>query len=399
MSDLDSRLASLDPAAGRPYAHRNLEAMIERVTREPARARRRWWLGFRFKIVGAVGASAAVTAAAVVALGGVGTGLPLVAIQSALTGAGQLSATTFAPSSPPSSISSNALAPSQYVVARSALSTSTPAVESRRILLPVSPSKEIARLAKVFGVSGPAHFDASTRQWTVASGSGAAIEYDAAGLATWYYSSSTPSVAPATASGRAATTMPSTRSVERLATRYLRRLGVGYAVASPRVSTSTVSSLVHGRAVTSSQETLTCTVRVEGVATSQSVVVTVDAHDRLLYASGPVFRLGQGLAYPLRSASKAVAALDQGRAASASSSAATTPVRRVTVRLESTVLVPFKLRDGALWLLPVYRYGVSPKASVGVGEVTAWSVLAIEPRYLHVDSGASGVSPTGSLAG
>ena len=39
MSDVEDRLAALDPAANQPYHHADLDAMITRIVATPARAR------------------------------------------------------------------------------------------------------------------------------------------------------------------------------------------------------------------------------------------------------------------------------------------------------------------------------------------------------------------------
>src|ERR1035437_7745375 len=87
MSDFEERLAALDPAAGRPYQHQDLDALISRITSQRVTPRRQVSRGFQLKMAGAFAASALLTLGAITALQGAGTNLPLLAIQGTRTGA------------------------------------------------------------------------------------------------------------------------------------------------------------------------------------------------------------------------------------------------------------------------------------------------------------------------
>jgi anti-sigma-K factor RskA len=84
MSDFADRLAALDPAAGQPYQHRNLDALISRVTAEPRRAPRRLWRSIELKVAASLVVVTAVAAGAIAILQG-GPALAPLAIQNTNT--------------------------------------------------------------------------------------------------------------------------------------------------------------------------------------------------------------------------------------------------------------------------------------------------------------------------
>ena len=60
MSDVEARLAALDPAADQPYHHANLDAMITRIVTTPSHATSSRWQRLQARIAfGAIAASLA----------------------------------------------------------------------------------------------------------------------------------------------------------------------------------------------------------------------------------------------------------------------------------------------------------------------------------------------------
>ncbi len=377
MNEPDVRLRALDPAANEPYRHPDLESMIARITGRPARTRV-GWRGFRLKLAGAVAASALVTVAAIVALENAVPSLPLLAVQGTAVGpSGFNEAQTAAPAAVAATL--------PHFAAGAALSraTSTGVVVELR---PSAPGPVALRLAKAFDIARPS-LSHRGRDWLVRGRSGANLDYQPAPVPQWYYSSSSPKVAPATES-EVATGVPSHATLEATVTRYLARAGLAYHFATPRFTNSTVSGLSGTSPTTTDEETLTAVVTIDGVATDQTLTFTVDRHDVVLYAAGPVLAVQATYRYPLRAPAGGVTALNRARHAPGGASVS------VTLTSVRTSLRAFRLVGGTTWLLPVYRY----RAAGGGAPLTPPAeVLAVAPRYVSIASSASGVSARGVL--
>jgi hypothetical protein len=374
VNEPDTRLAALDPAASEPYRHPDLESMINRITSRPAKAHL-GWRDFRLKVAAAAATSALVTVGAIAALEGGVASPPLLAVQGTASGPLSFNAAQAAPA---------AVAPT---AARFVAGPRLSHAASTGVALEIrstAPRATAIRLATDFGI-----LPSSTRHqgadWLVRGRSGASLDYQQASVPQWYYSSSSPKVAPATESD-VATGVPRHAALEATVTRYLTRLGFTYYVSAPRFADTTVSGTSGTTATTPDEETITGTVTLDGAVTDQTVTFTVNRHDAVLYATGPDVTVRARYAYPLRSPVDGVAALNTARHATSS---------RTTVTLVgvTTSWRAFRLGGGATWLLPVYGYRVT----TGRHPPVVASVLAVDPTYFRIAHSASGLSSDGAL--
>ncbi len=392
MGDFDDRLAALDPAAGRPYEHQNLDALISKITAQPRHAPRRFWRNIELKIAGTLVAGSLVVAGTLALVQGAAPSLPALALQN-------LAGTKFAVAA--QAPKAGPMQPyAEYVFTGSALSSSAPRATSYRLTLPSVPAQEAGRLANIFGVDGtPVNTNGDGSDWLVKSASGAALDYENTGVPQWYYSSTSPPIAPATASSTPVNPLPSEAAVEADAERYLSQMGFSYAVSSPNFSTSTTSSLAANGTtqVTSSTEDVAFDVVVGGVATDQTVSFSVGENNVLAYASGPAFDVGTSYGYPLESPAAGVTQLNAAQKAKFSSSsgaASAPPVIDVALSGDSITLQTYELTNGTWWLLPVYHYQGAFNGTSGVASTGAWVELAIDPTYVQInDSTTSAITP------
>jgi hypothetical protein len=243
-------------------------------------------------------------------------------------------------------------------------------------------------LASVFHVAGAIRHHGDN--WIVGSPSGASLDYqNSTASPQWYYSSTTPKIAPATASSSVDVAMPSHATLDREAQGYLKRLGFNYRVVSPFYSESTVSTNnANGSPRLQGQEQVTFKVAVRGVDTDQLVSFSVDAHNTVVYAQGPAFEVKSGTNYPLEGPLGGVNALNAlERSAFPSpalgASAAGPAIVHVKLASVSLSLKTFRLKNGTTWLLPLYTYSGSTAQK---NEATArmWSEIAITPSYVHL---------------
>jgi hypothetical protein len=279
---------------------------------------------------------------------------------------------------------------------------------------------EASRVAAVFGVSGtPVNTNGDGSDWTVSDPSGASLDYENTGVPQWYYSSTSPAVAPATASDSASVPVPSDATLAGDVDRYLTALGFGYSVASPDFGTSTISDTnASGGPVSVSTADVTYDVVVNGVTTDQSVNFSVNANNQVLNASGPALRVGPAANYPLQSPLAGVAALNAAQRAkyastarpptsaagtssgsssggsSSGTSAASPPLVSASLTSDTISLATYQLASGALWFLPVYNYAGDVTSANGVVSSGTWSELAVDPSYVHVGASGSVVSPS-----
>jgi hypothetical protein len=269
------------------------------------------------------------------------------------------------------------------------LKPSSPESPSFKLSIPQHSAHEALRLASAFGVVGAVH--RSGDDWTVTGSSGASLDYQTSGAAPqWYYSSTTPKIAPATASSSVDVAMPSHTALNRDALGYLKRLGFDYAVASPVYSESTLSTTgANGAQVSLGEEEVSYTVTVHRLDTDQTVSFSVNAHNALLYAQGPAFELSSGTNYPLQTPLEGVNALNSMERSTLSSpavgtSAAGPAMVHAKITSESISLATFRLRNGTSWLLPLYTYSGSVAQKGGPPAAGTWSEIAIQPSYVRL---------------
>jgi hypothetical protein len=133
-------------------------------------------------------------------------------------------------------------------------------------------------------------------------------------------------------------------------------------------------------------------VLVHGTATDQSLSFTFDPSNTLLYAEGPAFHVDSGVHYPLQSPLAGVSALGAAEKR-AFAAAAKPPTARATITGERVSLAPYQLKNGTLWLLPLYTYSGSITGKSGATATRTWSELAVQPTYIAGSSAtAEGVS-------
>jgi hypothetical protein len=363
------------------------------VTAQPRQTTRRLWRNIELKIAGTLIAGSLVVAGTLAIVEGGAPALPALALQKASSG--------FAVAAPAKSATMELYAEFDFS-AGAALSTSAPSAPSYQLTIPRDGAQEAAHLASVFGVIGsPVNTNNNGSDWTVKSSSGTALDYENSGVPQWYYSSTSPKVAPATVSSTPVTPLPSEAVLANDVQHYLAQIGFNYTVASPNFGTSTTSTTAANGTtqVTSSTEDVTYNVVVDGVTTDQSVNFSVGANNVVAYASGPAFDVGTSYGYPLESPSAGVATLNAAQKSkfSTSSAQATSsgpPIVDVTLTGNTLSLQTYELTNGTWWLLPVFDYQGAYFAH-GISSTGTWSEVAIEPSYvqLNTDSTSNDVTP------
>ena len=388
MSDLDDRLTALDPAAGLPYQHRDLESLILKITAQPQVAPRRWWRNLELQLASFLVAGSLVVAGGFALLEGSAPVLPALALQQTRS--------TFAPSATKSASVGPIQIYEQFDFhASDAISASSPSSSSYPLTFPSNGSSEAARVAAVFGVAGtPVNANGDGSDWTVSDAAGASLDYENTGVPEWYYSSSSPTVAPATASDSASGPVPSPATLASDVQRFEVALGYGYTLASPDFGTSTISETnASGGAVSLSTADVTYNVVVNGVPTDQTVNFSVDPTNTVINASGPALRVGAPVNYPLQSPLSGVSALNAQQRAKYGSDSKSPPLVNATLSADTISLATYQLADGSLWLLPVYDYRGQVTNANGVASSGTWSELAVDPSYAHVGSANVSVKP------
>jgi hypothetical protein len=362
----------------------DLDAMISRIVATPACAQSARWQRLQARLAGGLIAATLATALALVATQGAPS-LPALAIQRSLTGP----SASFATELPMNAYENLHFSAGPKI---SALALS---IASYKLDLPASAKAESARLAAIFGISG-ASKGRGDGTWTVTSTSGSVLNYDDAGVPQWYYSSTSPKVAPAEESGSVSISiaMPSHAIVESDVRHVVRELGYNYALGSPSFSTATASTTTpDGAPLTVYSETASYSVIIHGTPTDQSMSFTVDPANALLYAEGPAFLVGRGVNYPLQSPLSGIAALRTAEKHSFAASAKP-PAAKATVTSDAVSLAPYQLKSGALWLLPLYTYSGSITGAKSGAPARTWSELAVEPSYVAGSSATTeGLSP------
>jgi hypothetical protein len=381
MSDINDRLAALDPAARDPYQSRNLDHMISRIVASSpsGSARSTWWQRVQLRLAATLILGTLIGAGTVALVQG-GSNLTALAIQThvashpglfATANAAQLQETTFAPTSLLTSSKSSRL-------------LASPSFE---LSIPKDSAKEAVRLASAFHVVGAIQHHGNN--WIVGSTSGASLDYQTSSASPqWYYSSTTPKIAPSTASSSVHVAMPSHAALAKDARAYLHRVGFDYSVVSPYYSESTVStSDTNGVPSLQGQEQVTYKVAVHGINTDQLVTFSVDAHNTVVYAQGPAFEVTSGTNYPLEGPLGGVNALNATERAAFPSPAlganAGPALLRAKLTSVSLSLATFRLKNGTTWLLPFYTYSGRIAQNNKATDRT-WSEIAITPSYVRL---------------
>lgn len=412
MSDFEDRLAALDPAAGQPYQHRDLDALISRITAQPVTRKLGLWRRIELKLAGTLVTGALVTAGAVAVFQGAGTGLPVLAIQSA-TGANTPKSAGFSASG------AMQIYEKFNFSAGPGLSATTPTSPSYQLQIPDSASSEATRIATVFGVSGSAVTPSGgSSDWLVTTSSGATLDYSSAGLPQWTYSAapSTTSTNSTNSTNSQTSNLPSQTTLAADVQRYLTKLGYDYTISAPSFSTTSSTDNVSTPS-SASTEDVTYNVDVVGFSTDQYVSFSVDTNNNVVSASGPAFSVGSATSYPLQSPAAGVTALNTeqqsrfpatspttgssstgggtssgvtpGSTDTTSPTPSSPPIVNVTLDNDSITLHTYQLTDGSLWLLPVYSYTGLITSADGSTSSGTWNELAVDPRYVHVSGPGS----------
>lgn len=400
MSDFEDRLAALDPVAGASYEHRDLDAMISRITAQPFTRNFGLWRKIELKLAGTLITGALVTAGSVALFQG-GAGLPVLAIQSAVG------------ANAPKAFGTSASGAMQIYerfnfTAGPGLTATTPTNPSFELQIPSSAASEAARVATVFGVTGsPVNSSGDATDWLVTSSSGSTLDYANVGVPQWTYNA-----APSTNSSTSE--LPRQATLASDVQRHLKQLGYGYTLSSPSFGTTTSSSDT-GAVNSTSTEDVSYTVDVAGISTDQSLRFSVDANNDVVSASGPAFSVGSATNYPLQSLAAGVGALNAEQQSRFPTTAPTTstpstspstgvnsgandttpttpsgpPVVNVTLDADALTLQTYQLTDGSLWLLPVYNYTGTITNTDGSTSNGTWNELAVDPRYVRVSGPGS----------
>ncbi|HEY5103554.1 MAG TPA: hypothetical protein VII65_00795 [Acidimicrobiales bacterium] len=408
MSDLEDRLAALDPAVRQPYQHQNLESMISRVTQLPTTSRGRVWRNFQLKFAGALVTSALLTSGAIASFSS-GPTFAVLSIQSANGAA-----------APTASKSASGATMEIYeefnFSAGSGLSSTSPASPSYALQVPSDASSEASRVAAIFGVTGtPVNTNGDGSDWTVTDTSGNSLDYQRSGVPQWSFTSTSTGVAQSSEAGSLGV-LPNHSAVDTLAQSYVSKLGYGYRLSAPSFDSSTLGTLnPDGSMKTAvSDSVVTYTVLVDGTATDQSLSFSVNSNDVVVAASGPAFTLGSPQNYPLESPQAGIAALNTVQRNRFPHSATTTstqsiansgttnttvlsgpPIVDVTLNSYSLSLATYQLSDGSMWLLPVFNYAGQAANTYGTSGGSTWQQLALNPSYVKVSTASPGGSTHG----
>ena len=154
-----------------------------------------------------------------------------------------------------------------------------------------------------------------------------------------------------------------------------------------KVSTSPTGAVIH-------TTNLAFPVLVAGEPTSLSTNFSFSSSGELLRASGPAFALSSPFSYPVLSPRDGVRLLNahvltplpssSPTVHSVSTNAQSSMTHHATFTRAALSLKAFRMRDGAVWLVPVYVYSGTVD-----GQPTTVSLLALEPHFLANASSAT----------
>ncbi len=378
MDDLERRLRAADPVAGEPYA---LPAgLVARVMaeRRPTRVVR----PFVWRVAAAAAASVSLTVGAVSALGEVSPAFGAVEVAAAVPPpptAGPAAFGTVEAAALPSTG-----APSPLRLAPGP--PGPPSVEVTRLTHPANLAGEARRLARVLGVTGPeVRLGTGPTSWQVGRPPGATVVVVGGAVPQWSYSSSSPSIDPATQSAAAVRSAAERARLRERATALLARLGLDLTLGRATY----VDAIMDGATPSDVYREVTATFVVThaGLPTDQRVVLGVGARGRLVFAAGPDVTAARDVPYALESAAAALGSLRGGvgpTSVGASASARPAAVR-ATLGLRA-----FVVRGGATWWLPVYTFTTRAGAH--------WQVLARASGQVTIAPDATGLDARGVVA-
>jgi hypothetical protein len=443
MNEFEDRLHAADPAALNSYQHPDTNAMIARIMVRSPRARHHVLRSFQIRMAGSVALAAALTVGGIAALEGASPSLAVFSLATATSPHAPLATTN--PKSPgraPKATAgySNAqdMLPMRILQefdfsAGPDLSANAGTGAAYELQLPANASAEAARIATIFGVSGtPVDSNNNAKDFTVTDPSGDYVEYQIYDtVPQWSYSEATPQATSTTTSDGTTVAMPSHATVEGDVQRYLAQLDYGFGVTDPQFSTSNNVMSSPGQAsVTTNDEQASYSVTVDGQMTDQYFAFTVDQNNAVVSASGPAFTVMPAVNYPLQSPAAGVAVLEaqqhsefagsgasdlSGASASSTSptpppsspsptdttdttTTTTIPIVAVTLDDETVSYQTYQLTDGSLWMLPIYNYTGNVNNNDGSSYTGTWSVIAVDPTYIHVSNSSSGgIHPGGPI--
>ncbi|HQU26331.1 MAG TPA: hypothetical protein PLS29_04785 [Acidimicrobiales bacterium] len=375
MDDLDHRLRAADPVAGQPY--RVPERIVARVVaeRRPGRVVR----PFAWKMAAAAAASAALTVGGVSALGQVAPAFAALEVAAVVPPPPSAGPTDFA-------TANGVVVPGADGAPALHLAPDTsapPSIEVTRLTHPADLAAEARRLARVLGVTGPTvRVGAVPASWQVGRSPGAVVVVVGGAVPQWSYSSSSPSIAPATRSAGPVRSAAERDGLRERAARLLARLGLGLTLGRATY----VDAIMDGATPNDVYREVTATFVVThaGLPTDQRVVLGVDARGRLVFAAGPDVTAARDVPYALESPAAALGSL-RGGVGPASGGPAASP--RPSVVRATLGLRAFVVRGGATWWLPVYTFTTHSGAH--------WQVLARASGEVTIAPHATGLDVRG----
>ncbi len=375
MDDLDRRLRAADPVGGRPYAVP--VGLVARVVaeRRPTRVVR----PFAWRVAAAAAASVAVTVGAVSALGQVAPAFAAVEVAAAVPSP---------PTAGPAAFGAMEAAALPSVGAPPRLrlapgSVAPGSVEVTRLSHPADLPAEARRLARALKVTGPTtRVGAAPASWQVGRPPGATVVVVGGAVPQWSYSSSSPSIAPATQSAGPVRDPAERAHLRARAVHLLSRLGLDLTLGRATY----VDAIMDGASPSDVYREITATFVVThaGLATDQRLVIGVDARGRLVFAAGPDVTAARDVPYALETPATALDSLRGGAGPSGPGAPAST--RPVVVRATIS-LRAFVVRGGATWWLPVFTFTARSGAH--------WQVLARASGKVTIAPGATGLDARG----
>jgi hypothetical protein len=436
---MSERLRRVDPVTDSAYHHRDLNAMLARVTATPRVEKVRWAQGFRLRMGSAAAAAALLTAGGI---GALQTAAP--SLSFALAGNARVGASTSAVPKSVGGVPFGAndlmrLGANYQFVAGPDLTTSSGTAEAYGLSEPSDLTAASEQLAQLFGVTGtPDAAPADNSGWNISAGAANVYFYADGGVLSWNYnadnvaSAVTPVSPPSSTDGSApiatsttptddTATPPSNDQLLTWAATYEDELGVTSELTDPSFGQGSVSD---GN-TTTDENSVSFTWSPDGIGTQYEFNFTFDDSGDLLAANGVDGTLNDLGVVPIVSETTAVSTLQSqwnsefvapsspvtqtttdpndastgtdntsgsgdatGSTGSLPPSTDTTPTTTTTlptttVTLDSATLTygEYTLTSGAVVLLPQYQFN------------DGWTVLAVDPSVVSVQGGAGFARP------
>jgi hypothetical protein len=410
--NFDELLADNDPMKNEPYGRHDVASMVARIVRPRTEKISRVVPKFRRLWLAAVASSSATTVGLVALFGSFGS-LPVLTLGAA-------------PASQTPKVDGAMVIYARYqFLADSSLSVGDISAAAYQVVNPTDGEAEVKALAQHFGMRENVDVAKVDGNWTATDTHGANVTYGASGMGSFWYNSTSMAVTscvgavaslcpPQNFQGGVMTDPTSTVSDQQVtmdAQQLITATGMAYTLTNPTFSvTSDITSSLNGSSTEPiySVKTANFTVAIDGVATDQSVSVTVNSDNVILSMSGPDFGIASSTKYPLRSPSDGVAALnaaeDQGWGTNVGDAAAgglpssgdTTPsttsetvgppIRVVTLSRVHLSLATYQLADGSTWLIPEYVFSGTETDVTQTAGSGPWFVIAVDPRYVTVST-------------